>query len=136
MDSCDGTEPREFRRGITEKQGTQLLIKDMERARWSVTAMTSVHLTDGQYAALCDFVYNVGGTNLRKSTLLKLVNQRQFDRVPAQLRRWVIANGREVRGLKARREREIELFFEGVPIPRAAPLPGEDLSPIDVRAGQ
>lgn len=136
LDSCDGSEPREFRRGIAEPTGTQMLVTDMERARVTVTLATSAHLTDGQYAALCDFVYNVGSANFRNSKLLTLVNQRQFERVPEQLRRWVVANGREVRGLQARREREIELFFDGVPIPRAAPLAGEDLSPIDIRAGQ
>jgi GH24 family phage-related lysozyme (muramidase) len=133
---CDGDEPAEFRRGITEVKASRLLTDDMEVARRSVMTVTSVKLSDGQYAALCDFTYNIGSSNFKSSTLLKLVNQGNFDKVPAQFRRWVMAGGREVSGLKARREREIELFFDGMAIPRAAPSPDEDLSPIDVGKGE
>lgn|SRR5215471_5588271 len=133
---CNGMEPAEFRAGVTEPRGTELLIQDMEIARWSVMTMTRVELTDGQFAALCDFVYNVGPSNLRNSTLLQVINQGDFDRVPAQFRRWIVADGREIPGLKMRREREITLFFDGLPIPRAAARLGEALSPIDIRTGE
>jgi lysozyme len=133
---CDGAEPEEFLNGITEPRGSELLVSDMERAQ--VTVMTAVEpeLTDGQYAALCDFVYNVGSGNFRSSTLRKVVNARQYDRVPSQLGRWVKAGGKEWPGLKTRREREIELFFEGIGMPRAAPPAGEVLSPVDIREGE
>jgi GH24 family phage-related lysozyme (muramidase) len=134
--SCDGSEPEEFQRGISEPRGTQLLRKDMGRAQRAVMTSVKVDLTDGQYAAICDFVYNVGGGNFRRSTLLKVVNARQYEGVPFQLRRWVKAAGRELPGLKTRREREIELFFEGIGIPRAAPAVGEYLSPIDIQRGE
>jgi lysozyme len=103
-----------------------------------VTVMTSVEadLSDGQYAALCDFVFNVGGRNFRSSTLLKVVNAGDFPSVPFQLRRWVFAGGREFPGLKTRRENEIELFFDGLPIQRAAPPAEMDLEPIDIRTGE
>ena len=134
--SCDGTEPEEFQRGVSEPRGAALLSDDMGRAERSVMTVVDVDLTDGQYAALCDFVYNVGGGNFKRSTLLKVVNAGEFDRVPFQLRRWVKAGGRELPGLKTRREREIELFFEGIGIPRAAPLEGEELAPVDIQQGE
>jgi lysozyme len=133
---CDGGEPPEFRHGITEPKAGAILTQDMEAARLSVMTGASVKLSDGQYAALCDFTYNVGAGNFKGSTLLKLVNQGDFDKVPAQFRRWVVASGREVDGLRVRREREIELFFDGMAIPRAAPSPDEDLSPIDIEKGE
>jgi GH24 family phage-related lysozyme (muramidase) len=133
---CDGSEPPDFQRGITEPKAGALLTQDMEPARLSVMTVASVKLSDGQYAALCDFTYNVGAANFKGSTLLKLINQGDFDKVPAQFRRWVVAAGREVDGLRARREREIELFFDGMAIPRAAPSPDEDLSPIDIGKGE
>jgi len=134
--NCDGTEPPHFLRGVTEPQGAELLIEDMAGAQ--VTVMTSVEadLTDGQYAALCDFVFNVGSRNFRSSTLLKVVNAGDFPSVPFQLRRWVFAGGREFPGLKTRRENEIELFFDGLPIPRVAPPAEMDLEPIDIRTGE
>lgn len=133
---CDGSEPVTFRLGVTEPQGAELLTTDMGGAQIAVMTMVSVALTDGQYAALCDFVYNVGPSNLQKSELLRAVNAKQFDRVPSQLLRWVNAGGRTIEGLKTRRTREIELFFDGLPIPREAPPAGEDLSPIDIRTGR
>jgi len=133
---CDGSEPEHFLDGVTEPEGADLLRDDMEIAERVVLTAVDVELSDGQYAALCDFVYNVGGGNFRRSTLLKVVNRNDFDEVPFQLRRWVKAGGRELAGLKKRREREIELFFENLEIPRALPPADVDLSPIDIRQGE
>lgn len=133
---CDGTEPKEFKQGVTEPRGTEILGKDMNRAEIAVMRLATPNLSDGQYGAVCDFVFNVGSGNLTRSTLLKVVNARQYDRVPFQFRRWIFAGGKELPGLKARREKEIALFFEGIGIPRAAPLPDEDLTPIDIRTGE
>lgn len=132
---CDGTEPAEFLQGVTEVQGTELLVKDMRKSQLSVMRHVEAELTDGQYAALCDFVFNVGGGNFRKSTLLKVINADNFPGVPFQLRRWVKAGGRELKGLKTRREKEIALFFEGQAIPRDMPR-GIDLAPIDIDQGE
>ncbi len=133
---CDGTERKELRNGVTTAEGTALLRTDMEKAESAVMMLTNIELTDAQYAALCDFVYNVGSGNFRNSTLRKVVNAGEHERVPFQFRRWVNAGGRELPGLVTRREKEIDLFFDGVPIPRAAPGADEDLSPIDIRSGE
>ena len=133
---CDGTEKEEYRRGVTEPRGTELLMEDMAGAQRTVQSSVRVPLNDAKFAALCDFVYNVGPTQFKNSTLLRVVNAGQFDQVPAQLRRWTRAGGREIVGLKNRREREIALFFDGEPTPRAAPAAGEDLSPLDIRTGR
>jgi len=130
---CDGTEPEEFKRGITVPRGAEILRKDMEKAEYAVMTLVEVELTDGQYAALCDFIYNVGIGNFRKSTLRSVVNAREHGRVPSEFQRWVMAGGRKFPGLQVRREKEIELFFEGIGVPR---LPGEVLSPIDIRTGE
>ncbi len=134
--SCNGTEPEEFQRGVSEPRGVELLREDMGSAQRSVLTAVRVDLTDGQYAALCDFVFNVGSGNFRKSTLLNVINAGEFQQVAFQLRRWIKAGGRELPGLITRREREIELFYEGVGIPRAAPPETMDMSPIDVRTGE
>jgi GH24 family phage-related lysozyme (muramidase) len=89
-------------------------------------------LTDDQFAALSDFVFNVGGRNFARSTLLKVVNAMQYERIPDQFRRWVMAGGKTWPGLVNRREKEITLYFKGRPKVKALPLPGEDLSPIDI----
>lgn len=133
---CDGTELEEFLRGVSEPRATEILTGDMSGAQRTVQALVRVSLSDSKFATLCDFVYNVGPTNFKNSTLLRVVNKQQFDQVPLQLRRWIRAGGREVEGLRNRREREIKLFFDGEPTPRAVPPAGEDLSPLDIRTGQ
>lgn len=133
---CNGTEPAEFRDGLTDEEGERRLIQDVRQAQIAVLNAVRVPLTDGQYAALVSFTFNVGGGNLRGSTLLRVVNARQFDRVPGQFRRWTRAGGRVFRGLVTRREREIALFFDGQPIPRAAPRPDEVLTAIDIETGE
>jgi len=108
----------------------------MAKAQQAVTAFVVVGMTDTQYAALCDFVYNVGVANFHNSTLLSVINSKQQERIPMQFRRWTLAGGIELAALKKRREREIEMFFDGAPIPKAVPPENEDLSPIDIRRGE
>jgi GH24 family phage-related lysozyme (muramidase) len=130
---CDGTGTEvEFLNGISEKRGEELLIEDMKKAQIAVQMAAPKDLTDGQFAALVDFTFNVGAGNFKNSTLLKVVKSKQLDRVPEQLRRWTKAAGVELNGLKNRREDEIKVFFDGQPIPRPVPIPGEDLSPLDI----
>lgn len=63
--------------------------------------------TPEQLGAITDFCFNLGQNNLRTSTLRRKINAGEWDQVPAQLRRWVRANGKVLRGLVLRREAEI-----------------------------
>jgi GH24 family phage-related lysozyme (muramidase) len=132
---CDGSERVDWQDGISTAEGEALLVEDMADAQIAVMLAVTIKLTDTQYAALCDFVFNVGATNFRKSRLLVVVNAGQHDQVGNQLRRWVLAGGREIPGLYNRRLREIDLYYDGVLTPKAAPPTGEDMSPIDIRTG-
>lgn len=66
--------------------------------------------TPERLAALLDFAYNLGGSNLRASTLRKRVNAGRWPEVPAELRKWVKGGGRVLKGLVRRREAEITLL--------------------------
>ncbi|MCC2869426.1 MAG: DUF4384 domain-containing protein [Candidatus Accumulibacter phosphatis] len=132
---CDGKEPPEFLRGLGESRGDSLLLQDLRQAQLAVMGLVTTALSDGQYAALCDFTYNVGVGNLQKSTLLKAVNAGEHERVPFQLRRWIKVNGQESAALKTRREREIQLYFESSSIPRTPPS-DDDLRVLDIRIGE
>jgi len=133
---CDGNEPSEFRAGISVPRGTEILRLDMAKAERGVMTLVDSDLTDGQYGALCDFVFNVGVGNFRNSTLRRRVNAGDIERVPFEFRRWVYAGGRKLSGLAKRREKEITLFFEEIGVPRAIPPADVDLSPIDIRSGE
>ena len=56
--------------------------------------------------------YNLGPTNLARSTLLTVLNQARFDDVPREIKRWNKAGGEVLKGLVRRREAEA-LLFEG-----------------------
>ena len=124
---------------MSKAEGADLLVKDMRLAQLAVASLTTVQLSDGQYAALCDFVFNVGRTNFATSTLLKSVNMQDHRDVPYQFLRWTKAGGRDVKGLKTRREAEVKLFFQGLPgsseLTRSGATPTEDQL-IDIRAGE
>ena len=132
---CNPGDRKEYPGRIEEPRGAALLVDDMARAQRAVMDLVKVPLTDGQYAALCDFTYNVGSANLKRSTLLKAINAGNHARVPSQLRRWTQAGGVTFRGLQTRREREIVLYFDGRPIPKSL-IEDPDTTPVDVEAGE
>jgi lysozyme len=132
---CSGTEPVEFSKGIDKKRGEEILTGDLASSEYAVMTMVKAKLSDGQYGALTDFVFNVGSANFRSSTLLRVVNANQLDRVSVQFHLWVVAGGKKLHALQQRRDREVDLFFQGIPQPKGVPQPGEDLSPIDIRTG-
>jgi lysozyme len=110
---CDGTESAEFSRGITRGRALDILSEDAESAAATVNDAVTVPLAQHQVDALTSFVFNVGSGAFRESTLLKLLNEGEYDDVPAQLDRWVKAGSRRLPGLVARRKAEGELFARG-----------------------
>lgn len=69
--------------------------------------------TPGRLAAIADFIYNLGPGRLKASTLRRRILAGAWDDVPAELRKWVMANGRRLQGLILRREAEILLVSSG-----------------------
>ena len=50
--------------------------------------------------------------NLKRSSMLRVLNEGKYDEVPAQMKRWNKAKGKVLAGLTRRREAEA-LMFEG-----------------------
>ena len=71
-----------------------------------------VPLNQQQFDALCSWVYNLGPANLKKSTLLRKLNNGEYEETPNQIKRWNKAGGKVLEGLVRRREAEA-LLFEG-----------------------
>jgi lysozyme len=110
----NGSEPAEFKRGITSQRGLELLMADAGDAAEAVHTLVKVPLRQTQSDALIDFVFNLGAGAFTSSTLLKTVNAGGFAAVPAQLNRWTLAGGRPLPGLVRRRAAEGRLFTDGV----------------------
>jgi lysozyme len=99
-----------FSNGLTEPQAEQLLAGDVRAAELVVRALVKTPVTQAQFDALVDFVFNLGAGRLAGSTLLKKLNSGEYEAAAGQLLRWDHAGGAEIAGLKARRQAEFELW--------------------------
>jgi lysozyme len=102
--------PEYFPGGISEAQGEAMLLKDVREAEQAVERLVKVGLSQGQFDALVDFVFNLGEGQLAASTLLKDLNEGQYHAAAGQLLRWDHAGGEEAASLKARRAAEYKLW--------------------------
>lgn len=98
---------------LTLADADNLLIRDLSTAMRWVERLIFVPLDAKQKSALISFVFNLGPTNFRSSTLRKRINEGDFDDVPNQLLRWVYGGGRKLVGLERRRIAEAYLWVEG-----------------------
>lgn len=96
---------------ITESQATDFLRKDLAEAEMAVNNRVKVPLTQNQFSALVSFTFNVGSGNFGKSTLLKLINSRQYGAAANEFAKWDHAGGVAVPGILRRRLAERDLFL-------------------------
>ena len=95
---------------ITQEQAEQMLVEELNEYEGYINDMVTTPLSQNQFDALVSWVYNLGGGNLKASTLLKVLNSGDFNGVPAQLMRWNKAGGKVLEGLTRRRQAEADLF--------------------------
>lgn len=68
-------------------------------------------LTQGQWDAIVDFLFNLGIGNYKSSTLRKkILKDVDEPGIPNEFRRWVYSNGKVLPGLVTRREWEAQMF--------------------------
>jgi lysozyme len=103
---------REVRKGdvCTNEQAVTQLKLDIASACESVGRLVKVPLTQNQFDALVDFVYNLGEGQFIKSTLLKKLNLKDYVGASDEFKKWVFDNGKIQPGLVSRRHRETDLF--------------------------
>lgn len=99
---------------ITQEEADRLLEKDIERIESTIKPMIKVPVNENQIGALISFAYNLGPYALKKSTLLKMINEGKADEAGPQFNRWVYAAGTKLSGLVSRRELERQLFEKEV----------------------
>jgi lysozyme len=96
---------------ITEAQAETLLRKDIAWAEEAVNESVVVPLTQNQFDALVSFVFNVGAGAFGSSTLLRLLNSKDYEGAANQFLRWNKQKGVALKGLTKRREEERKLFL-------------------------
>lgn len=110
MGPCNGSEPEQFKKGISEQQAIDLLREQAAGFAKQVDQMVTVPLDQERFDVLVDFVYNLGPGTLEQSTLLKDLNDKDYGAVPAQLERFDHAGLQVLPGLEVRRAAEAKLW--------------------------
>ena len=95
---------------ITEEEAERLLRVDVAWAEEAINRNVKVDLTQNQYDALASWVYNLGETNLRRSTLLRKLNGGDYRGAGKEFLRWNKDEGVTLDGLTRRREAEVALW--------------------------
>lgn len=95
----------------TKEQGEKYLMNDCKWVNDAIKQNVKRPLTQNQYDALASFIYNVGATAFKSSTLLRLINENKLDSAANEFGRWILDNGRVIKGLVNRRAAEKELFL-------------------------
>lgn len=98
---------------ITEGISKILFEQDLLAFKCEMLPLVKVEVTQGQFVALLSFVFNLGITSFKTSTLLKKLNQGDYVGVSNEFLRWKFANGNVVKGLLNRRKAEKALFDGG-----------------------
>jgi lysozyme len=101
----------DFPQPMTRLDGELLLKKDLEPRESALNKFLKVKINQNQFDALISLIYNIGVENFKKSTLIKFINDKLFDKIPDQFRRWKYINKVVSKGLLARREEEIKLWL-------------------------
>ena len=107
---------------VTEVEAENLLAEDLLSAEEAVNKMFRKGLPQNKFDALVSFAFNVGNGNFFSSTLLRKAQiSPDDDDIRKEFERWVYGADKNnptkkviLAGLKKRREKEADLFFETV----------------------
>ena len=91
-------------------EAEELLKTDLIKFERVVDNYVTVPIKQCQFDALVSFTYNCGGDAFKNSTLLRLLNAKDYEGAAGQFGRWVNGSDGPLPGLIRRREAEEELF--------------------------
>jgi len=97
---------------IDERQATDWLLADLEDVYRCIASKVIVPLSQGQFDALCSWIFNLGCGNFAGSMLRAKLNAGDFAGAEKEFGRWTHAGGRVLAGLVKRRAGEAEMFSE------------------------
>ena len=95
---------------INKEEADYLLQEEMIEYESYINDFVEVPLNQNQFDSLCSWVYNLGPTNLKNSTMLRVLNEEKYADVPQVIKRWNKAGGEVLDGLIKRREAEAKMF--------------------------
>lgn len=103
--------PDEEFTSINDEQGRDILQKDVKFAESAICQCVNIDINQNQYDALVSLVFNIGGGNFIKSTLLEKLNDNDIPGAADEFTKWIHAGGQVSKGLINRRKTEQALFL-------------------------
>jgi lysozyme len=103
-------------KSITKEESRRLFEIDSKWAIVAVNSLVKVPLTQNQVDALTSIIFNIGGRAFAGSSLLRKLNQKNYERAAAHFLDWVKARSPKtgklvtLKGLVTRRTAEKALF--------------------------
>lgn len=100
---------------ITERDAAVNLVADVLNVEARLAACAPVAMPPSVYDALVSFAFNVGPGAACRSTLVSLINRKQWAQACDQLSRWIYVKGARNAGLENRRAREKAYCMKAIP---------------------
>lgn len=95
---------------ITQMRANELFRQDIKPIETALNKM-GINFRQEQFDALVSWIYNLGLTNFKKSTMYKYIVGDMSDvSITDQMVKWVNAGGKPLLGLKRRRVEEANMF--------------------------
>lgn len=98
---------------VDEFQVFRWFSQDVAESTEAVNRLVITKLSQKGFDALVSFVFNVGVTAFRRSTLLRKLNAGLVEEAAEEFPRWNKARGKVLPGLVKRRAEERKLFLQG-----------------------
>ena len=96
---------------ITVARGLDLLRLTLPEYEGTINRLVTVPLKQCQFDALVSLTYNIGARNFGASTLLRKLNEGNYDAPVFEFGKWTRGGGVILPGLVRRREAEAKLFM-------------------------
>lgn len=100
---------------ISPAYAARLLSRGLKEALRDVNLLVNVPITVRQRMALMSLWWNIGPHAFATSTLLRKLNQRDYQGAANEFLRWKLAGGVEIEGLLNRRRAERRMFLSKMP---------------------
>ena len=94
----------------TQEQADAWLQRDIGWAVGVVNRAVTVAVTQGEFDAVVDLVFNIGSGNFMNSTMLAKLNAKDYNGAAEEFQRWDKSGGQVVAGLLRRRLAEEQEF--------------------------
>lgn len=94
----------------TQEEADARFLEDIAWVEACVNKAVTAQMTQNEFDALCSLCFNIGCTNFGKSSLVKALNNGDYDAAARHFSDWNKKNHVELAGLTRRRAQEALLF--------------------------